>query len=97
MVVEDFTWNLIELSTGVISKTGTCAWLSSGNPTEASKQRVNICMQCCVSFCHFIVDFSCKSLTNRSVTWPQFFAPILRKNPIPLVGRWHQPGDWGFP
>jgi hypothetical protein len=25
IVVEDFTWNLIQLSTGVISKTGACA------------------------------------------------------------------------
>ena len=39
MVVEDFTWNLIELSTGVISKTGACARLHGGSMANTKRQR----------------------------------------------------------
>src|ERR1700739_2082508 len=96
MVVEDFTWNLMELSSGVISKTGACAQLSDGIPTEARKPRVNTRVQCSVSFCHVMINFSRKSLTNWGLAWPRlccrltalprFYSQSTIKDPIPLVG-----------
>jgi hypothetical protein len=34
-----FTWNLIELPSGVISKTGACAPVSDGNRADAKRQK----------------------------------------------------------
>src|ERR1700741_1719830 len=39
MATDASTSNLIVLSTGVISKTGTCARLGDGNRTDAKKQK----------------------------------------------------------
>src|SRR5579864_4017041 len=37
--IDAFTANLVELSSVVILKTGTCAWLSDGNTADAKKKK----------------------------------------------------------
>jgi len=40
IVVDAFTWNLVQLSVGVISKIGACARLSETNTVEATKHKI---------------------------------------------------------
>src|ERR1700751_393255 len=54
IVTDDFTWNLIELCTGIISKTGACARPRGTNNINAEIHRVIRCTLCSLDFVHFI-------------------------------------------
>ena len=56
IVVDDFTWNLIELCTGVTSKIGPCALHCDGSKAEIKRQRIAARMARSVTQSHFIVN-----------------------------------------
>src|SRR2546430_138367 len=43
IATDAFTSNLILLSTGVIAKTGACAWLADGSTVDATRHRMVSC------------------------------------------------------
>src|ERR1700730_12613493 len=59
MATDAFTANLIELSSVVILKTGTCARLSDGNTADAKKKKTANRMLPCASFRHELPPTSC--------------------------------------
>jgi hypothetical protein len=56
MVVDAFTWNLIQLSTGVISKIGACPRACEANAVEATTQKIANFMPRSVSRFLFVVN-----------------------------------------
>ena len=58
IVVEAFTWKLIELSTAQSRHTGACAALNAGNKAEAKTKRMGNRIPRSVSFYRSIVNFS---------------------------------------
>src|SRR5271167_2730446 len=59
------TSNLIELSTGVISKTGACARLTEGSTADATRQRIVSRMLGSVSLTRFVVNDSIQKTSNE--------------------------------
>src|SRR5215469_18005199 len=57
IVVDDFTWNFIQLCTGVISNTGACARPLGTNTTTAEKHKTAICMADSLDSVHFMGGF----------------------------------------